>query len=88
MRTSDDRLVKWVVLESRKIAEKIGWLVDFGLEGFDWNNVGVEGPGRLSLTEIGHVHAERHCMEKDKEGVKSCSTEMVKVEGDVRTVGH
>jgi len=35
LRIADDRLVKWVVVESVKMAEKIGWLVDLehGFEG-------------------------------------------------------
>ena len=36
---------------------QIGWQKDLeqGLEEFGWRDVGVEGSGSLSLTEIGHM---------------------------------
>ena len=57
LRMADDRLVKRVVMESMEMAGKIEWLKDLerGLEGFGWRDVGVEGLGRLSMTEIGHM---------------------------------
>ena len=57
LRMGDDRLVKRVVMESMEMAGKIEWLKDLerGLEGFGWRDVGVEGLGRLSMTEIGHM---------------------------------
>ena len=49
-------MMKRVVIESMEMAGKIGWLkgLERGLEGIGWRDVGVEGLGRLSVTEIGH----------------------------------
>ena len=57
LRMGDDRLVKWVVVEAGEMAKKIGWQKDLeqGLEEFGWREVGVEGLGRMSLMEIGHM---------------------------------
>ena len=56
-RMSDDRLVKRVVMESLEMVWKTAWQKDLecGLEGFGWRDVGIEGLGRLSMTEIGHM---------------------------------
>ena len=44
-------------MESMEMAGKIRWLKDLerGLEGFGWRGVEVQGLGRLSMTEIGHM---------------------------------
>ena len=57
LRMSDDRLVKWVVVEAGEMVRKIGWQKDLeqGLEEFGWREVGVEDLGRMSLMEIGHM---------------------------------
>ena len=57
LRISDDRLVKRVMMESLEMVGKTAWQKDLecGLEGFDWRDVGIEGLGRLSMTEIGHM---------------------------------
>jgi len=69
LRMDYDRLVKRVVMESIEIAGKIGWLKDLerGLEGFGCRDIGLEGLGRLSLTEIGHMMRDIAWREVKKE---------------------
>ena len=65
------RLVKRVVMESLEMVGKTAWQKDLecGLEGVGWRDVGIEGLGRLSIYDRNRTHAERHCVERDEEGV-------------------
>ena len=51
LRMSDDRLVKRVVMESLEMVGKTAWQKDleYGLEGFGWRDVGIEGPWKGCL---------------------------------------
>ena len=66
---SDDSLVKRVVMESLEMVGKSAWQKDLecGLEGFGWRDVGIEGLGRLSMTEIGHMLRDTARREVKKE---------------------
>ena len=67
----DDRLVKWVVVESGEMAGKLVWQKDLEqcLDEFDWRDVGVEGLG--TVIDENRTYAERQCLERGKEGVRS-----------------